>query len=77
MAMPDVDLGDGARFIRVRRERSVLTLEALGSVDLRGTREPLYVLGLLVGLTWTDERKDVAAPPRLPFVPFGLMPRTR
>ncbi len=80
MAMPDADLGDNARFIRVRRERSVLTLELMGSVDLRGTREPLYVLGLLLGLTWTHEQKDVAAPPKKHF-PFGplvpLGPRTR
>jgi hypothetical protein len=78
IAMPDVELGDAARYIRIERERHVLTLELCASVDLRGTREPLYALGLLVGLTFTEEQRTVPAVPRAPPFPFGpLRPRAR
>jgi hypothetical protein len=73
LAVPDLDFGDGARFVTVVRERHVLALELLGSVDLRGTREPLYALGLLVGLSFLEERKDVPAPPLPRF--FRFRPR--
>jgi hypothetical protein len=75
LRMPDLDLD---HFVTIERERRVLTLELVGSVDLRGTREPLYALGLLVGLSFLHEQKDVAAPPLPRFLPFGpLAPRPR
>jgi hypothetical protein len=78
IVLPDAYLGDAGRFIRIERERHVLSLELLASVDLRGTRDPLYALGLLVGLTFSEERRTVRAPPRRPVFPFGpLEPRPR
>jgi len=55
------------------RERTVLTLEFMGSVDARGTREPLLMSGLLVGLAWTNESHEVVVEP-LDESPFGFGP---
>jgi hypothetical protein len=44
------------------RERTVLTFELTGSVDARGTREPLLTAGFLVGLAFTSESGEFDVP---------------
>jgi hypothetical protein len=58
--------------VTVERRRRVVTLELAGSADLRGTREPLYTLGILLGVAFTNEQDDIVLPaPELP--PNGFL----
>jgi hypothetical protein len=59
-------------YVRQDRKRTLLTLELVGSVDVRGTREPLLMTGLLVGLAFTHESREVEIEPPVPpaFEPF-------
>lgn len=68
---------DCSVFQTIERNRSLITLELTGSADLRGTRQPLYTLGLLLGVTFTNEQDDVELPPIPPRFPFRLAPPTR
>lgn len=52
-----------SRYVTIERRRRVVTLELTGSADLRGTRQPLYTLGLLLGVAFTDEQDDIELPP--------------
>jgi len=58
--------------ISLKRKRVVLTLDFTGSIDARTTRQPLYGVGILVGIAWIVERYDVDAPepadPKHPFL---------
>jgi hypothetical protein len=54
---------DRERYVTVERRRRVATLELVGSAALRGTREPLYTLGVLLGVAFTNEQDDVELPP--------------
>lgn len=54
---------DGERYVTVERRRRVVTLELAGSVDLRGTRQPLYTLGVLLGIAFTNEQDDIEISP--------------
>jgi hypothetical protein len=70
-ALPRIYPGiDCDRHVTVERRRRVVTLELTGSADLRGTREPLYTLGVLLGVAFTLEQDDIVLPPP-PQRPFG------
>lgn len=55
------------------RERTVLTLEFMGSVDARLSREPLLMSGILIGLAWTNESHEVVVE-SIDESPFGFGP---
>lgn len=59
---------DRERFLTVERKRRVVTLELMGSADLRGTRQPLYTLGILLGVAFTNEQDDIELAPPTPAV---------
>jgi hypothetical protein len=63
---------DRERYLTVERKRRVVTLELMGSADLRGTRQPLYTLGVLLGVAFTNEQDDIELPP--PRIPPGFAP---
>jgi hypothetical protein len=60
--LPEVCGIDCDRHVTVERRRRVVTLELTGSANLRGTRQPLYTLGVLLGVAFTDEQDDVVLP---------------
>jgi hypothetical protein len=60
---PEVCALNCARYVTIERRRRVVTLELTGSANLRGTRQPLYTLGLLLGVAFTDEQDDIELPP--------------
>jgi hypothetical protein len=62
-----VGLPDGT--ISVVRGRFLLTLDVTGAIDARTTRQPLYGIGILVGLAWIAERYEVDVPE--PFDPMN------
>jgi hypothetical protein len=45
----------------VIRKRIVLTLDIAGGLDARTTRDPLFTVGVLVGIAWVNERYTVPA----------------
>jgi hypothetical protein len=55
-----VGLPDGT--ILLRRDRVVLTLDVTGSIDARTTRQPLYGIGILIGVAKIGERYSIEAP---------------
>jgi hypothetical protein len=63
---------DRESYVTVERKRRAVTLELMGSADLRGTRQPLYTVGVLLGVAFTNEQDDVQLPPRRPLDGFGL-----
>jgi hypothetical protein len=70
---------DRERYVTVERRRRAVTLELVGSAAVRGTRQPLYTLGALLGIAFTNEQDDIELPPvgvpRLFGPPdFGLVP---
>jgi hypothetical protein len=75
--LPEACGMDCDRHATIERERRVVTLELTGSADLRGTRQPLYTYGILLGIAFTDEQDDVTLPPRDPLDGFGWGPRDR
>jgi hypothetical protein len=48
--------------ISVVRRRFLLTLDLTGAIDARTTRQPLYGVGILLGIARIDERYSVDAP---------------
>jgi hypothetical protein len=54
---------DCDRQVTVERIRKSVTVELAGSVDVRGTREPLFTLGVLLGIAFTHEQDDFSLPP--------------
>ena len=76
--LPDVagGLDEPRGYETRRRERTVLTLGLTGSVEALGNRPVLLAVGLLVGLSWFDERFVAPAPilPR-PFLRLGAPAR--
>ncbi len=49
------------QYARVRRNRTVLTLELRGGIEPRFTRDALWTAGILVGLTFVSEEFNVRA----------------
>jgi hypothetical protein len=66
---------DCARYVTIERRRRIVTLELTGSADLRGTRDPLYAVGLLLGVAFTDEQDDIELPPEADPLRRLLLPR--
>jgi hypothetical protein len=60
--VPEICALDCPRYVTIERRRRVVTLELTASANLRGTRQPLYTLGLLLGIALTDEQDDVELP---------------
>jgi len=75
--VPLVQMGpwnDG--YVSQARDRTLLGFELTGSVDVRGTRAPLLAAGLLVQLTFTEERREVPVPAIAPgLLAFPPAPR--
>jgi hypothetical protein len=72
--VPEICGNNCPSYVTIERRRRVLTLELTGSANLRGTRQPLYTLGFLLGVALTDEQDDIEVPPgphlfRLPVLP--------
>jgi hypothetical protein len=65
------------RYLTVERRRRVVTLELTGSANLRGTRQPLYTFGLLLGVALTDEQDDIVLPLDHPFGELMIPPPIR